>query len=60
MKNEPSPPWWQSKALTIWPLVHIGGKYCQYTKRNLEINDYNFSCRRQIFSRNGHMWLQTL
>ncbi len=60
VKNEPSPPWWQSKALTTWPPFQIGDKYCQYTRRNLEINDYKFSCKRQIFSCNGHMWLQTL
>jgi hypothetical protein len=30
------------------------------TKMFLEINDYNFSCKRQIFCHNGHMRLQTL
>jgi hypothetical protein len=28
--------------------------------RNLEINGYNFSCKKQNFNCNGHMWLQTL
>ncbi len=29
-------------------------------RRKLEINNYNFNCKRQNFSRNGHMQLQTL
>ncbi len=31
-----------------------------HIKRNLEINDYNFSCKRQNFNHNGHMQLETL
>ncbi len=26
-----------------------------FIKRNLEINDYNFSCKRQNFNHNEHM-----
>jgi len=37
----------------------IGGAR-DFTRRNLEINDYKFNCKRQNFSCNGHMWLQTL
>jgi hypothetical protein len=35
----------------------IGGA-SDFTKRNLEINDYNFNCKKQNFSHNGHMRLQ--
>jgi hypothetical protein len=43
------------------PFLHFEAQgFCTYTKRNLEINNYNFSCKRQNFSCNKHMQLQTL